>query len=416
MIEDYDTIIIGGGPAGLATGIRSKELGLNPLIVENDERIGGIPIQCAHPGFGNFYYEEDLTGPEFSQRQIDRIEELGVEYLTNAHVTEINLLSDSEKEIRTVTEEGISEFATPTLVYTGGARERHVYETGITGDRVSGVYTAGETQTLMDIHGGMPGKEIVIVGSGDVGLIMARRFALEGAEVKGVMEMLPYPGGLTRNIVQCLRDFDIPLYKKRAVKEIRGDDRVEKIVTVDMDEDLNPIENSEKVIECDTVVLATGLIPYIDKLREIGVPVDDSTEGPIVNDFLETEIPGIFSAGNSLTINDYVDYVAEQGDLAAEGVQKYLNGEFYGIESAEEKRIKKGRNVNLAVPQYITGKKDAAIYARAKKPESHVNIKLPEVGKEIDETSVNPGEMLKIELKKEEISKADDQISLEVSR
>lgn len=412
---DYDVIIIGGGPAGLAAGGRAKELNLDPLIVENDERIGGIPVQCAHPGFGTFYYNEDLTGPEFSQRLVDRIEELGVDYITKAHVTEITLNSDSEKKTEIVTEDGISEYTIPTIVYTAGARERHVYETGITGDRVSGIYTAGETQTLMDIHGGMPGKEIVIVGSGDVGLIMARRFALEGAEVKGVMEMLPYPGGLTRNIVQCLRDFNIPLYKKRAVKRIIGDERVEKIVTTDVDENLEPIEGSEKEIECDTVVLATGLIPYIDKLREIGMPTDDSTSGPVVNDYLETELPGIFVAGNSLAINDYVDYVAEQGESAARGAKSYLSGEFFGTPSGSEKKIEKGRNIRLAVPQYVTGEKNATIYARVETPESNVTVRLPEINKKFEESAVNPGEMLKIELEREEINRAKNKISLEVT-
>ncbi len=416
MNFDYDTVVIGGGPAGLAGAIKAKESGLEPLIIENSERIGGIPVQCAHPGFGLFYFEEDLTGPEFSQRLIDKVEDLGIEYITEAHVTEIDQISDVEKSVRVITREGISEISTPTIIYATGARERHIYETGITGDRVSGIYTAGETQTMMDIYGIMPGKEIVIVGSGDVGLIMARRFALEGAEVKGVMEMLPYPGGLARNISQCLRDFDIPLHKQRAVKSVRGDGRVEKVITREVDDDLNPIEGTEEEIECDTVVLATGLIPYIKKLEEIGVLTDPVTQGPVVNEYLETNIPGIFVAGNALTINDYVDYVADQGELAAEGASTYMDGEMMGIKTESWKSVEKGRNIRFVVPHYVSGEKDVTLYARSEEPEPQVKIGIEETSFETDKTSVTPGEMIKIELSKEEIGEADEKLTLEVFR
>ncbi len=416
MKNDYDTVVIGGGPAGLAGGAKAKELGLETLIIENSERIGGIPMQCAHPGFGMFYYDEELTGPEFSQRLIDRVEDLGIDYVTSAHVTEIEKVSDLEKVVSVITREGVSEISASTIIYATGARERHVYETGITGDRVSGVFTAGETQTLMDIYGVMPGEEVVIVGSGDVGLIMARRFALEGAEVKGVMEMFPYPGGLTRNVAQCLRDFDIPLDTQRAVKEIKGDMRVEKVVTVEVDDDLNPIPETEDVIGCDTVVLATGLIPYIKKLEKLGVPKDSVTKGPIVNEYLETGVPGVFVAGNALTINDYVDFVAEQGELAGEGARKFVEGEVDGIPTEEWITVKKGRNIRLAVPHYVSGKKDITLYARVKEPEPQVKVGFDEIEYEIEEHSVNPGEMLKIELDEKDLESAEDELTLQVYR
>ena len=416
MKDSYDTVVIGGGPAGLAAGGKTQDAGIETLIIENNEYLGGIPIQCAHPGFGNFYFDEELTGPEFSHRLIDRVKERDVDYVTSAHVAEINQFSNFDKEVQVITEDGISEIETSTIIYAAGARERHVYETGITGDRVSGIFTAGETQTLMDIYGVLPGEEIVIVGSGDVGLIMARRFALEGAEVKGVMEMLPYPGGLTRNVAQCLRDFDIPLYSQKAVKEIIGNKRVEKVRTVEVEDDLTPIPDTEEVIECDSVVLATGLIPYIKKLEDLGVLRDDSTNGPLVNEYLETNIPGIFVAGNALTINDYVDFVADQGELAAEGVVKFMEGDTEGIPSEDWIELKKGRNIRLVAPHYISGNKDVTLYARVKRPEPQVKIGFEEIDYEIEGESVNPGEMINIELEEEDLQDCENELTLKVYR
>ncbi|KXA94872.1 pyridine nucleotide-disulfide oxidoreductase [candidate division MSBL1 archaeon SCGC-AAA259E19] len=412
--NDYDTVVIGGGPAGLAGGVKAEEFGLKTLILENGDRIGGIPIQCIHPGFGNFYYEEDLTGPEFSNRLIEKVESLDLEYRTNAHVSEITNVSDLRKEIKVFTPENASRITTSTIIYATGARERHLFETGICGDRVSGIYTAGETQTLMDIQGVMPGKEVVIVGSGDIGLIMARRFALEGADVKGVMEMLPYPTGLTRNVSQCLRDLDIPLHTGRAVKKVRGEGRVEEVITVKVNEDLQEIPGTQKSVECDTVVLATGLIPYTKKLERIDVEMDPMTKGPVVNEFLETNISGVFAAGNVLAINDYVDYAAEQGELAAEGAKIFVENET--IPSREWVPIKKGRNVRFVVPHYLSGERNVSIYSRAKKPEIRVKINFPEIGREIKKPSVRPGDMIKIELGAEDLASLSDGLTMEVIR
>lgn len=412
--NDYDTVVIGGGPAGLAGGVRADELGLEGLILENGDRIGGIPIQCIHPGFGNFYYEEDMTGPEFSNRLIEKVESLNLEYRTNAHVSVITNISDLRKEIEVITPEGASRISTSTIIYATGARERHLFETGICGDRVSGIYTAGETQTLMDIQGVMPGKEVVIVGSGDIGLIMARRFALEGADVKGVMEMLPYPTGLTRNVSQCLRDFDIPLHTSRAVKEVRGEDRVEEVITVEVNEDLRPNPGTEEAVECDTVVLATGLIPCVEKLEGIDVEMDPVTKGPVVNEFLETGIPGVFAAGNVLAINDYVDYAAEQGELAAEGAKIFVENET--IPSRAWVPINRGRNVGFVVPHYLSGERDVSIYARVKRPEIRVKINFPEIGREIKKPSVRPGDMIKIDLRAEDLIGVSEGLTMEVIR
>ncbi len=408
----YDAIVIGGGPAGLAAAIKAKEAGLKVLLLENRDVWGGIPLQCVHPGFGLHYFKEDLTGTEFIYRFIDKFEKLGIEGYTNAHLIEIGLISDIEKELKVVTPKGIKKLKTTSIIYTTGARERHLYEIGITGNRATGIYTAGEAQTMMDIYGIMPGKEIVIVGSGDVGLIMARRFALEGALVKAVIEIMPFPGGLTRNVVQCLQDFGIPLYLSHAVTRVEGTKRVERIIVSEVTEDLKIKEGTEKEIKCDTVVVAAGLVPYIKILEKIGVTKDEATKGPIVNEYLETSIPGVFTAGNALVINDLVDHVVEQGEKAADGALEFV--EKGGIPTKKWRRILRGKNVRLLIPHYVSGEKDVVVYARVSKPQRNVKVRFPEIGKEVKLPVVKPAEMISIKLKKEEIEKAKDKITMEV--
>jgi len=396
---EYDMAVIGGGAAGLAGAIKAEELGMDVVVLESGERLGGIPMQCIHPGFGNFYYKENLTGPEFSERLIEKVEDMEIEYHTHAHVEGIRQISNAEegvKEISVITPRGLIQICVKTILYATGARERHAYEIGITGDRVSGVYTAGEAQTLMDIHGAMPGKSVVIIGSGDIGLIMARRFALEGAEVKAVVEMLPYPGGLQRNVVQCLEDFGIPLLTSHMVVGIKGRKRVEKVVLSEVDDEFRPIENSENEIECDTVAIAAGLLPNIGKLKEAGIAIDPATKGPVVNEYMETPLPGIFVAGNSLAINDYVDYAAKQGEQAAIGAHLYIE------------------NMRLVFPHRISGENDVRIYARVEKPMKNVSIIFPELGKKKVAAKVTPGEMIIVKLGKHELAGVGGEITMEV--
>ncbi|NJE49051.1 FAD-dependent oxidoreductase [Thermococcus sp. 9N3] len=400
----YDVVVVGGGPAGMAAAIRAKELGLKVLLLDENDYLGGILPQCIHPGFGLHYYKEELTGPEFAARLAKRLVELGVEYRTAARVLEIKNYSDLEKVVIFTSPSGAYQAWAKAVIYAAGARERHAFEIGIVGDRVSGIYTAGEAQTLMDIYGIMPGKEIVIVGSGDVGLIMARRFALEGAKVKAVVELMPYPGGLARNIM-ILRDFNIPLYLSHKVVEVRGKGRVERVKVVRVDENLNEIPGSEFWIEADTLIISAGLVPSVKKLKKIGVEIDPSTGGPVVNDRLETSVPGIFVAGNSLLINDLVDYVAEQGELAAEGAKEFIeNG---GIESRKWVKVEKGENVRLIVPHYLSGDRDVYLYLRVSKPMEDVELRIPEIGKRMKLPVVKPAEMLRIKLRAEEIRKAE---------
>ncbi|AIF68950.1 NADH oxidase [Palaeococcus pacificus DY20341] len=407
----YDVVVVGGGPAGLAAAVKAKELGLNVLLLDENEYLGGILPQCIHPGFGLHYFREELTGPEFSHRFVQKVKQLGVEYFTSARVLEIRNYSNLEKVVLFTSPKGVFEVWTKAIIYAAGARERHQFEIGITGDRVAGIYTAGEAQTLMDIYGVMPGKEVVIVGSGDVGLIMARRFSLEGANVKAVIELMPYPGGLARNVM-ILRDFNIPLFLSHKVIAVKGKGRVEKAVVVKVDENLREISGTEFEIECDTLVISAGLIPQVKPLKKIGVLIDPATGGPIVNELLETTVPGIFAAGNTLLINDLVDYVAEQGELAAYGAKIFI--ESGGIPSKRWIKIERGENIRLLAPHYLSGERDVYIYARVKKPMEDAVLRFPEINKKINLPVVKPAEMLRIRLKKEEIAKAGDRITMEV--
>ncbi len=408
---NYDVVVIGGGPGGMAAAAKAKELGLSVLMLDENDYLGGILPQCIHPGFGIHYLGEELTGPEFAARLAKRLVELGVEYRTAARVLEVRNYSDLEKLVLFISPGGAFQAWTKAVVYAAGARERHAFEIGIVGDRVSGIYTAGEAQTLMDIYGILPGEEIVIVGSGDVGLIMARRFALEGAKVKAVVELMPYPGGLARNVM-ILRDFDIPLYLSHKVVEVRGKGRVQRVKVVKVDENLNEVPGSEFWIKADTLVISAGLVPAVKPLKKIGVEIDPATGGPVVNDRLETSVPGIFVAGNSLVINDLVDYVAEQGELAAKSAKEFIDGG--GIESRKWVKIEKGESIRVLVPHYLSGDRDVYLYLRVARPMEDVEVRIPEVGKRIHLPVVKPAEMVRMKLRAEEIRKARKGLTVEV--
>jgi thioredoxin reductase len=410
--ERYDVVVIGGGPAGIAAAIRATELGLKTILLENRDVLGGIPLQCIHPGFGLHYFKEDLTGTQFIHRFFERMERIGVEYITSAHVHSIEYRDYMEKVVNTITRKGVLRLYSKTIIYTVGARERTLFEIGVVGDRPDGIYTAGEAQTMMDIYGVLPGKDVVIIGSGDVGLIMARRFALEGARVKAVIEIMPYPGGLMRNVVQCLRDFNIPLLLSHAVISIAGKKRVEKVTVVKVDEGFRPIPGTEFEIACDTVVIAAGLRPNIDLLERLSIAIDPATGGPMVNELLETSIPGIFVAGNALVINDLADYVVEQGEKAAEGAKIFIENS--GIPAEEWKPVKRGRNIRLAIPHYISGERSVTILARVAKPEQRVFVEVPEVGYKTFHMAVRPAEMIRLDLSKDALSKAEKSVTIEV--
>lgn len=401
--KQRDLIIIGGGPAGLAAAVKAWNLGIKSIsLIDESERLGGVLPQCIHPGFGLHYFKEDLTGPEFAAKLIERLKKTEVDVLSGAYAAQLEVKPGGLKEVYGYRYGEAFKIESKAIIYAAGCRERTRFEAGILGDRPSGVYTAGEAQTLMDIYGILPGKEIVIIGSGDVGLIMARRLALEGARVKGVVEMMPYPGGLMRNIVQCLEDFAIPLYLSHIVAEIKGSRRVESVKIAKVDDRLNPIEGSSFEIKCDAVVLAVGLKPRIEMLARAGALIDDATGGPTVNDWLETTIPGVFAAGNVLVVNDLVDYAAEQGEWAAESAFKFISeGD---LPRSGVKRLIRGRNVRLIVPQLVSCLRDVAFYGRVSVPEEDVAIRFEEIGKVFRLPAVRPPEMFRIKMSASDLS------------
>lgn len=398
----YDTVIIGGGPAGVAAGIKASSLGLRTLLLENRDVLGGIPLQCIHPGFGLHYFREDLTGTEFISRLLDRFENSGVDYVLKAYVHSIEYLDYDRKVVNAVTPQGVLRVYARTIIHATGARERHLFEIGIVGNRPDGVFTAGEAQALMDLYGVLPGKEVVIVGSGDVGLIMARRFALEGATVKAVVEIMPYPGGLMRNVVQCLYDFNIPLLLGHIVVSVVGKKRVEKVIVARVDENFKPIQGSEFEIPCDTVIVSAGLKPDVDLLEKIGAQIDPATGGPIVNEYLETTVPGVFVAGNALVINDLVDYAVEQGELAAEGAKMFIDDPSF--RSKKRIRIVPGRNVRFVIPHFAGGEREVVLYARVLRPMRMTDIVVPELGIRWFSYGVRPAEMLRLPIKRDKLT------------
>lgn len=346
----HDIVIIGGGPAGLAAAVSARRAGVEDiLILERDNVLGGILNQCIHNGFGLHTFKEELTGPEYAARYIEMVTEEKIPYRLNTMVIDIN----SEKEVTYINrEEGLVTIKAGAVILAMGCRERPRGALNIPGYRPAGIFSAGTAQRLMNIEGYSVGKEVVILGSGDIGLIMARRMTLEGARVKVVAELMPYSGGLKRNIVQCLDDYDIPLKLSHTVTEIHGKERVTGITIAEVDGNRKPIPGTEEYYSCDTLLLSVGLIPENELTKGIGVSMNRITSGPNVNDHLQTEAEGVFACGNVLHVHDLVDYVSEEANLAGKNAAAYVKKETAG-EETKEVRLEASNGVRYTVPQSL---------------------------------------------------------------
>lgn len=347
-MRHYQLIVIGGGPAGLAAAIQAREDGVEDILVlERDHELGGILNQCIHNGFGLHLFQEELTGPAYAERFIDQLKGLGIAYRLNSMVLQ---LTDRREVSYVNREDGYCQVSADAVILAMGCRERTRGNITIPGTRCAGIYTAGAAQRLLNIEGYMVGKKVVILGSGDIGLIMARRLTLEGAEVEAVVELLPYSGGLTRNIVQCLDDYHIPLYLSHTIVDVRGEERLEQVVVMEVDARRKPIPGTEKVYDCDTLLLSVGLLPENELSQSAGVQMDPVTGGPKVNELMETSIPGVFACGNVVHVHDIVDFVTQEARRAGAGAARLIKG---AVEDGSTVQTKPGKGVRYIVPQAV---------------------------------------------------------------
>ena len=412
-----DIVIVGGGPAGLAAAIAAakEDSNLNILILERDHELGGILNQCIHNGFGLHTFNEELTGPEYAARFEEQLYGLGIRYMLDTMV--LDVASSAVTAVNS--KEGVFTVECGAIVLCMGCRERPRGALNIPGLRPAGVFTAGTAQRLVNIEGFMPGREVVILGSGDIGLIMARRMTLEGAKVKAVCELMPYSGGLKRNIVQCLDDFDIPLLLSHTVIDIKGKERVTSVVIAEVDDHLKPVPGTEQEISCDTLLLSCGLIPENELSRSAGVKINPATNGPVVNESFETSVPGVFACGNVLHVHDLVDYVSEESGRAGRSAARFVKANKAGEGSVIN--IKNGNGIRYTVPSFVRVSElddDLVIRFRSGNVyrDSYINVLFDgETKLHRRKPIITPGEMEQVILKKEDLTGAISEILIEIT-
>ena len=399
--QDVDLIVIGAGPAGLAAAASAKKNGLqNLVVVERNDWLGGILPQCIHDGFGLELFKEQMTGPEYAQRYVDELNRLRIPYMLDSMVLEVT----PEKKLFVASPKGLFCFSAKAIVLAMGCRERTRGQICIPGTRPAGVYTAGVAQNLINLKNVMVGKDVVILGSGDIGLIMARRLTLEGAKVHAVVEILPHTNGLPRNVQQCLIDFDIPLLLSHTVTEVHGQNRVEAVTISPVDKDLQPIEGKEQKITCDTLLLSIGLIPENDLSKNCGVKLSKITGGPIVDENLETSVSGVFACGNALHVHDVVDFVTLEAEKAGKSAAEYVLGKMRKVEKIP---IEVGNKIRYVLPQTICRGTDLELSIRVTSPGEDVDLGFFDgetLVKAKKFRKVHPAQMIKIKLKGSETS------------
>lgn len=412
-MKQYDLIIIGGGPAGLAAAVAARDKGIESImILEREARLGGILRQCIHNGFGLQRFKESLTGPEYANNFIREVEKRHIEYMTDTTVISLS----KQKVVTVVSPEGVVELQAKAVILAMGCRERSRGALNIAGTRPAGIYSAGTAQKYVNIMGYMPGKRIVILGSGDIGLIMARRMTLEGAKVLAVAEIMPYSSGLKRNIKQCLEDFNIPLYLSHTVTEIEGDKRVTGVTISKVDENRKPIPGTEMHFDCDTVLFSVGLIPENELTKNADIPLSKGTRGAVVYDNRETEIEGVFACGNVLHVHDLVDFVSEEAEIAGRAAADYiLNGE----KQRDTLAAVAGDNVSYVLPQLAdkNAKPFVKLFFRVRKEIRNAKIVVRSGDKILSEKVkkiVVPGEMENVILTEKMLESACKEICVEV--
>lgn len=408
-MKAYDIVIIGGGPAGMAAAVAAKKQGIERiLILERDRELGGILNQCIHNGFGLHTFQEELTGPEYADRFIGQVKSYNIEYKLNTMVMDVS----RDKRVTAMNrEEGMFEIQAKAIILAMGCRERSRGALNIPGYRPAGIYSAGTAQRLVNMEGFLPGREVVILGSGDIGLIMARRMTLEGAKVKVVAELMPYSGGLKRNIVQCLDDYKIPLKLSHTVIDIKGKERVEGVTLAEVDENRRPIKGTEEFYSCDTLLLSVGLIPENEISGSMGVELNPITSGPKVNERLETSIEGVFACGNVLHVHDLVDFVSEEAAAAGKNAAMYVQEGESASEQGRKIKLRPLAGVRYTVPETINPMRmDEKLTVRFRVGNVYRNCYISVY---FDEERVlyrkrqivAPGEMEEIKLSKEELLK-----------